>query len=190
MKKIYNVKESDLKDSIKDIPIEIIQKMVDYQIKQGNEPNIKVFQKDKFSSKRSGGFDWDETDEGKEFWSSILNDKFYIKFYEIYDSLFCKIEHIVNSFESKLNEYTITTNNDNIIISKKQKIGKLPLNTFCLVSNDTLTWYYKYYVIENYVSNEKVFDESNINLEKWKYIIPYDKAKNEKDFLKHNINTE
>lgn len=55
--KRYIVKPEDLIDDLESIPIEIAQKMVDYQVKQGNKPNIKIFQDNLFRTKANGGFD-------------------------------------------------------------------------------------------------------------------------------------
>ena len=43
----YIVKQEDLKGDIKDFPIEIVQKMVDEQVKQGNEADVTVFQENR-----------------------------------------------------------------------------------------------------------------------------------------------
>ena len=72
---LYTVKPEDLIKEIKDIPIEIVQKMINYQFEQNGYCDIKVFQQNKFSSKRSKGFDWELTEENA-YWSSILKGQF------------------------------------------------------------------------------------------------------------------
>lgn len=39
----YGLKESDAKGALKDFPLEIIEKMIDNQVLQGNPPNVSVF---------------------------------------------------------------------------------------------------------------------------------------------------
>lgn len=39
----YKVKQSDLIGNIKEFPIEVVQKMVDEQIRQGNRPDVSIF---------------------------------------------------------------------------------------------------------------------------------------------------
>lgn len=80
----YIVTADDLIGDIKDFPIEIAQKMVDYQVEQGNAPDVVTFQRNCFMSKDYGGVDWDKTDEGTDFWYNVidLNDfELYFKKY-------------------------------------------------------------------------------------------------------------
>lgn len=65
----YIVKPEDIIGKINGIPIEIVQKMVDYQ----NIPNVKVFQKDATAEKELGGFTWIESPEGGNFWYNVVN---------------------------------------------------------------------------------------------------------------------
>lgn len=39
----YKVKESDLKGDIKDFPIEVVQAMVNEQVRQGNKADVAKF---------------------------------------------------------------------------------------------------------------------------------------------------
>lgn len=70
----YIVEKKDLKGEIKDFPIEVVQKMVDCQVLQGNNANVSVFQHDATAEFLRGGFVWDETKEGYAFWESIIED--------------------------------------------------------------------------------------------------------------------
>lgn len=76
------VTEKDLIGEIKDFPIEVVEKMIERQVEQGNEADVRVFQEHKTSY--SPGFDWDETVEGFGFWNSIIDEKNFDLFFEKY----------------------------------------------------------------------------------------------------------
>lgn len=80
----YIVKSDDLIGDIEGFPIEIVQKMVDYQVKQGNKPNVKIFQENFCSAVDEDGFDWSDTDEGYRFWYDILNNYTFNSFFKKY----------------------------------------------------------------------------------------------------------
>jgi hypothetical protein len=71
----YIVEKKDLKGEIKGFPIEVVQKMVDNQVLQGNKANVLVFQHDATAPHFEGGFDWDETKEGYTFWECIIDGR-------------------------------------------------------------------------------------------------------------------
>ena len=68
----YIVEKKDLKGEIKNFPIEIVQRMVDEQVLQGNDANVSLFQHDASAEHFKGGFDWDSTKEGLDFWDTIV----------------------------------------------------------------------------------------------------------------------
>lgn len=70
----YIVEKKDLKGEIKGFPIEVVQRMVDCQVLQGNKANVLVFQHDATANQYQGGFDWDETKEGHTFWECIIGE--------------------------------------------------------------------------------------------------------------------
>jgi hypothetical protein len=80
----YKVKEEDLIGEIKDFPIEVVQKMVDCQVEQGNKADVTVFQKSRCEMKEDNGFSWNETAEGFSFWSNIVDYKEFNIFFEKY----------------------------------------------------------------------------------------------------------
>lgn len=71
----YIVEKRDLKGEIKNFPIEVVQKMVDYQVLQGNKADVSVFQHDAFADCPEGGFNWSSTKEGNNFWESIIDER-------------------------------------------------------------------------------------------------------------------
>jgi hypothetical protein len=67
-------------DKLEGFPKEIVQKMVERQFEQGNEPDFeKVFGYDK----SQGGFNWRDTIEGADFWCNVHDINFKV-FYEKY----------------------------------------------------------------------------------------------------------
>lgn len=72
----YKVKPEDLIGEIEDFPIEIVQKMVDYQVAQGNKADVTVFQKCATAAQPDGGFNWTNTEEYMD-WMDII---FYREF--------------------------------------------------------------------------------------------------------------
>ena len=81
---MYKVKQSDLKGQIKDFPIEVVQKMVEKQVHQGNKADVKVFQESKRASYPCGGFDKDRTKEGTVFWKEVIVDGNFSQFFKKY----------------------------------------------------------------------------------------------------------
>lgn len=49
----------------------ITDKMMFYQKEQGNIPNLDIFLKESSASRYYGGFSWDYTEEGFNYWSRI-----------------------------------------------------------------------------------------------------------------------
>lgn len=76
----YKVKPEDLIGEIEGFPIKIVQKMVDYQVAQGNKADVTVFQKSNTASKRNKGFDWDKTKENTAWIGIIMCKDFDIFF--------------------------------------------------------------------------------------------------------------
>ena len=86
MKKTINIEieQQDLKGQIANFPIEVVQKMVENQVEQGNPANVSIFQRDALSSKLTGGFDWDVSEEGNKFWKQVIVEKNFRLFFVEY----------------------------------------------------------------------------------------------------------
>ena len=80
----YKVKERDLLKRLEGFPIEVVQKMLERQVEQGNKEDVKVFQSDPSAGKRHKGFDWRETTEGDVFWHSIICAEKFDVFFDKY----------------------------------------------------------------------------------------------------------
>lgn len=84
MKTIFKVEQSDLVGDIKDFPIEVVEKMIEEQVKQGNCPNVEIFQNDSSACAGDGGFSWAETEDGTEFWIEVLDGGNFDLFFKKY----------------------------------------------------------------------------------------------------------
>lgn len=98
MKAIFKVEQSDLVGKIKDFPIEVVEKMIEEQVKQGNCPNVEEFQKDATIDANDGGFDWNETDDGMDFWEEVITESNFELFFEKYPKK-AKLVYIVSDSE-------------------------------------------------------------------------------------------
>lgn len=81
---MYKVKQEDLIGDIKDFPIEVVQKMVERQVEQGNVADVAIFQKSKEGDMTGGGFNWFRSTEGDIFWRDVIGRKNFDKFFEKY----------------------------------------------------------------------------------------------------------
>jgi hypothetical protein len=69
------------KGELKNIPLEIIAKMLERQEEQGFGRNLEILQESRISSE---GFIWQNTVEGYNFWNSILISEKYCLFFQKY----------------------------------------------------------------------------------------------------------
>ena len=68
----------------KDLPVEIQQRMLDEQERQGNKRDAEVFEADTSAPGRDGGFVWSKSVEGYGFWKKIIVDGNFAVFYDKY----------------------------------------------------------------------------------------------------------
>ena len=78
------ITKADLIGNIAGFPIEVVQKMLDEQFLQGNKVSLKVFQNKSNADRNHGGFNWDDTKDGREFWTKVINHKKFDKFFKRY----------------------------------------------------------------------------------------------------------
>lgn len=67
------VTEADLQGEIAGFPLHVVQTMCDEQVRQGRPFNPSVFSAHKIASKREGGFNWADTEKGRDFWHEIIH---------------------------------------------------------------------------------------------------------------------
>jgi hypothetical protein len=79
------VNTKDLIGDLENFPIEVVEKMLEYQYKQLGKTDIVVFQYNRNVAKK--GFRWEDTDEGYEFWSEVIGKKRFYIFFERYPKL-------------------------------------------------------------------------------------------------------
>ena len=60
------------KGQLEGFPREIVERMLECQVEQGKPRDVSIFENYKGTGKRSGGFTWDITSEGHDFWAKIL----------------------------------------------------------------------------------------------------------------------
>lgn len=84
----YIVKQEDLIGEIEDFPIEVVQKMVDYQVEHGNQADVTVFQNKIDMNDVHKGFWWSKTSEGYYFWRDVIQYKGFHVFFEKYPKVF------------------------------------------------------------------------------------------------------
>lgn len=77
------ITKKDLIEDLKDFPIEVVEKMIERQVGQGNKADVSVFQFRVHSDQSHGGFTWSKTPEGITFWNDVTKgnfDRFFKKY--------------------------------------------------------------------------------------------------------------
>ena len=69
----YGIREDDLKGDIEGFPLGVVVRMMEEQESQGNEPDVSVFQRFSYSEAKAGGFDWNKTEAGQNFWKKVVD---------------------------------------------------------------------------------------------------------------------
>jgi hypothetical protein len=72
------------KNDLEGFPREVIEKMLERQVEQGNEISKNVFMENADSTKKMGGFDWHDTIEHDWFWESVIHNKNFDFFFKKY----------------------------------------------------------------------------------------------------------
>jgi len=75
---------SKYKGELEGFPDEVVEKMLEYQVAQGNKRDVTVFEKRNMSGKRTDGFFWDETLEGYCFWYYVIINRNFDLFFKRY----------------------------------------------------------------------------------------------------------
>ena len=71
----------------KDLPVEIQQRMLDEQERQGYPRNAEVFERRTTAPGREGGFNWSKSVDGFDFWDRIIGIGDFAVFYDKYPKL-------------------------------------------------------------------------------------------------------
>ncbi len=97
---------------IKCFPIEIVDKMIERQVEQGNNSNYVVFQVNACNNKRNGGFNWEDTVEGESFWYEVIGKKRFDLFFE-------KYPHYKETIISEYNNFKKVESNLRLMLKNK-----------------------------------------------------------------------
>lgn len=79
--------EPVFKGQLKGFPVEVVEKMLEHQVAQGNVRDVSVFEENNAADARRRGFDWIATPEHKkhtDFWVCVINNKDFDLFFQIY----------------------------------------------------------------------------------------------------------
>lgn len=96
-----------------ELPVEIQERMLLEQEKQGNERNPEVFRKYLHSDGGHEGFYWDETKDGSKFWFSILSNKNFDVFFKRYPKKEEELLELEDEEKPSLNLIELLTNAPN-----------------------------------------------------------------------------
>lgn len=189
----YIVTADELIGDIKAFPIEVVQKMVDCQVEQGNMPNVAVFQKNCAAAKSQSGFDWNNTDEGNNFWCDVIYLDNFDLFFKIYPKKYTADDPGPKDKEGVDGSNKVKANRDGLIGS----VGPndygcagvfLPKQgEYVLVSQDGYSWHELIFLFENdniyYClgeNDEKRFNEPgikfNLSVNGWKFCKPIENS--------------
>ena len=72
---------------LKGFPKEVVDWMLEQQVKQGNQKNIAIFERESSSNKSNGGFDWDTTGHEigiNNFCSEVIRNKNFDLFFKVF----------------------------------------------------------------------------------------------------------
>jgi len=65
-------------------PKEVVEKMLEHQVDQGNPRSVEVFENNSSVPNGSGGFSWAKTKEGQDFWLKVVSHQNFAVFFEKY----------------------------------------------------------------------------------------------------------
>lgn len=85
MKIGYKAIEDD--DAIRELtgfPTEVIRAMIREQVIQENVSDVRVFQSFKSRDASHGGFDWNATSQGYDFWDRVVRKEDFAYFFKEY----------------------------------------------------------------------------------------------------------
>ena len=78
------IKDNDATRDLTGFPIEVIRAMIREQVIQGNVENVRIFQCFKSRDASHGGFDWNATSQGFDFWDRVIGKEDFDYFFKEY----------------------------------------------------------------------------------------------------------
>ena len=91
------ITRADLIGDIEDFPIEVVEKMVEEQVRQDNKADVTIFQAVSHRDKRHGGFCWEITEDGVSFWHNVIIKRDFDLFFKKYPRVDSKVYIIGDS---------------------------------------------------------------------------------------------
>lgn len=121
----YFINNPNERGMLKNVPLIIVDKMLEYQVEQENKLDITVFIENSNACKKTGGFNWNETQEGNGVWNDILSCDVYNSFFKYWKNIKKEAENILVeiSEDENDNEDKISANED--LQSIKNKISNI-----------------------------------------------------------------
>lgn len=94
------ISEKDLVGDLSDFPLEIVCRMVYNAVLEGNsyDKSKKAFADSAVVSKYNGGFNWDRSSEGFDFWNSVIISEDFKNYFNKYPK--CKGEYIIEESDN------------------------------------------------------------------------------------------
>ena len=87
------------KGQLEEFPREIVERMLECQVEQGNPRDVSIFEHYPNADQDSGGFNWRATIEGDDWWSKVIDDKnFDIFFLKYPKTSYPKVMMVGNSY--------------------------------------------------------------------------------------------
>ena len=90
----------DFDGEIKGFPHKVVAMMMTEQFNQGNPPNLEVFEKNVKTPRADGGFSWDITPEGGDFWIEVIS----YKNWEVFDKKYPQTKNPKSNIEMRQEE--------------------------------------------------------------------------------------
>lgn len=123
----YFINNPNERGMLKNVPLIIVDKMLEYQVEQGNKLDITVFIENSNACKKTGGFSWSETKEGNGVWNDVLSCDDYDSFFEYWENTIKEAKRILGKNDE---EEIVVDNKDKIsadddLQSVKDKLSKI-----------------------------------------------------------------
>lgn len=78
------ITKADLIGKIENFPIEVVEKMMEEQVRQGNTANVVIFQRNVLANDVIGGFLWEKSEDGRSFWNNVILSRDFSVFFKKY----------------------------------------------------------------------------------------------------------
>ena len=78
------IEDDDAIRGLTGFPTEVIRAMLREQLMQGNVSDVRAFQSFKSRDASHGGFDWNATSQGFDFWERVVGKEDFAYFFKKY----------------------------------------------------------------------------------------------------------